>query len=56
MTAIKHQVLRITGTINSSCQQISIGVAQGSVLGPLPFLLYSNEIGTLTSGIFFDVC
>ena len=41
----RKQYVCISGT-NSECGKITRGVPQGSVLGPLLFLLYVNDIGS----------
>ena len=53
----RHQFAKI-GDVESSPKLITCGVPQGSTLGPLPFLLYINDLpkssSKLSSRIFAD--
>jgi len=44
----RHQCVKVNGTL-SSWEQVSSGVPQVSVLGPLLFALYVNELPSLIS-------
>ena len=42
----RHQVVKVTGS-QSSCCELRCGVPQGSVLGPILFLLYTSPLGDI---------
>ena len=44
----RHQCVKVNDAL-SSWEQVSSGVLQGSILGPLLFALYVNELPSLVS-------
>lgn len=46
----RQQLVDISGTL-SSCAEIKCGVHQGSILGPLLFVIYMNDMSGVVSNM-----